>query len=77
MVPGAGGASECVRAEVFDEECGEGVRSGLQDRLVHVLYDLELPSALRVAYTTCACVTIFIVGWFIFVRKTANIAEEL
>jgi ABC-type polysaccharide/polyol phosphate export permease len=42
-----------------------------------VLYDLELPSALRIAYTTCACVTIFIVGWFIFVRKTANIAEEL
>ena len=41
MVPGAGGASECVRAEVFDEECGEGVRSGLQDRLVHVLDDLE------------------------------------
>ena len=42
-----------------------------------VLYDLELPSGLRVAYTTCACVSIFFLGWFIFVRKTANIAEEL
>ena len=42
-----------------------------------VLYDLELPSLIRVAYTTSACVLIFFVGWFIFVRKTANIAEEL
>lgn len=42
-----------------------------------VLYDLELPSLVRVIYTTVTCVSVFFVGWFIFVRKTANIAEEL
>ncbi|MEQ8717591.1 MAG: ABC transporter permease [Acidimicrobiales bacterium] len=42
-----------------------------------ILYDLEVPSALRLGYATCAAVLVFAVGYTVFVRQTENIAEEL
>lgn len=42
-----------------------------------IFYLLEVPSAQRLLYLTGASITSFVVGWVVFVARSADVSEEL